>query len=342
MGIVMTIVLVAMLGAPAPGNSGEPAPGKPDLLEPATGVMVPPPGYSAPPKMDKDQIITNYWKHVKTILSTEAARPKPKRNPSVRYPPPRSFPFDALKHLRAQDLIRAAKEGIHAARAELEGRPEAEVERQVEANIHLCLEYYPILVEDEEDLNSLMYLMEDAHADRVMRRFLLARCAPGLVPSSLFASYLQENLIRRRYEHKRILSKITSGPYDYPDVQLVAMDAFYAVFYTDYVSTLERDKAIADFAQRMGKAVAPNLLLEPECPDLLPETSLMLKRLNEGLMSFVRGLATHFKPGSHRSVAFQQKARALIVKIRDQFPLPEREAVQAILDAHPEASLRAS
>lgn len=300
------------------------------------------PPQSPPPKVvpkgasvpeDDKTVIMNYWVHINDLLRDESLR----RNtmtarPGGKYVVRKSYPFEGFGHLRARDLLRAAREGIEAARTATWGKAQAEVEREITKNLITAFEYYPLLVQDDDDLKTLVHSIEDPRGDEMLRLFLLERCAPGMTNPSLFSDYLQESLARDPTPLRLALKNVISGSVEKPRILRVAIESLYSFFYYEYGRFLATDPGLAAYAQQRNLPVTPALLLEPDAPALSGDVA----RLNPDYIGqwteIARTLANCIRPGTTRTPEVQAQARKYLEQIYSIIPINNREAVKEILD----------
>ncbi len=301
-------------------------------------------GAPSNPGAPSDQpVITNYWRHVNAILKAEEARQQPPAQTSnVRYPRPLNFPFDSLKHLRAKDLYRAAKEGIRYARRMNRDKPAEEVDRLVQANIQTALEYYPMLAETDEDVYRLFYVIADLREDEVFRRFILERSVPGMVPESLFNTYLQDGVRWESKKIREILGAVLDAPSESVELTGLVMQVYFRLLYEECRRALEVDEGVVQYAAERGEALSPALLLETGDLELAPQTIAMLDKCRARTKTMVRILEHILDPKKRYAAPKRLLARESLERIYEQLPTAAHEHVKEILDAYPAEALRKS
>ncbi len=321
---------------PAPAQSaGAPAPQAVPVSPPANAG----PAMAAPVQPDAPQIITNYWQHINELLAMEAARrTKYDLKVKAKYPPPRTYPFDAFQHLKAKDLLRAADEGILAAREKTGIRQDEEVEHQAEVNVNTALEYYPLLAAEESDFTELRYRIQAS--DPVMQIYLLRRIVPGLANQSLLSEYLQENARRQREEVRKTLLKICGDIMANEKVQCVAFDAAYRFLLEEYLDVYRKDPSVAAYEKQNGKPAPAKLALESGGIQLAPDTLAALEPVGVGFHAYVDALAGQLSPSAGRPTGVWVAARQGIENVYTELYLTNREKIKAILDQYPAPALK--
>jgi len=301
-----------------------------------------PPAAAAPPAQkepEKPPVITNYWQHINEILATEAARrTRYDLKTKTKYPPPRSFPFDAFNHLKAKDLLRAVDESIQNVRMKPGGRPEEEIDHQIEVNINTCLEYYPLLASEDSDFTNILYRIQGS--DPALQTYLIKRIVPGLADKSLFSDYLQDRVRRERTDIQNALTKICGDIMANEKVQRAAFETEYALLLEEYLDVFRKDPAVVAYKQQNGKEASPKLLLEPGILTVSPDTLTALEQLSKGFHEYTTALAANLNPANARSVELRKEVRNWIDKVYTGLYLKDREAIKTILDQYPEDSLK--
>lgn len=313
----------------------------------AAAVAQPPAGPAFPPQPpaarpvpkdpgvpdDEGKIIMNYWVHINDLLKDDSLR----RNtmtvrPGGQYVARKSYPFEGFGHLRAKDLLRAAREGIEAARTATWGKSQAEVERQITKNLIAAFEYYPLLAQDDSDITPLLHAIEDSRSEEMLRLFLLERCAPGMVNPSLFSTYLQESLARDPAPIRLALKNIVASAVESPRVLHVAIAALYDFYYYEYSKFLAKDPAVAAYAQKEAIPVTPAILLRADAPQLSGDVARLNRDYLEQWEEVARFLSEYFRPGTTRTPEVRDQARKYLERIYLEIPFDNRDAVKGFLD----------
>lgn len=283
----------------------------------------------APP----DSPITNYWVHLNDLLRAELAKPARRTDPNTALPPPRQLPFEAIAELRARDLVRAANEGLREARHRMRDRPAAEIERQALANIHFCLEYFPLLAQRDEDLQPLLYVMEDPRADPLFRIYLFERMSPGRAPVSLFGDFLQDRVRREPLATSRIMRTIGANLFEPGRPQAAAIAAWYAFELDLFNRWLRALPEVADHEAATGVAVSPASLRGGQDPTLTDASRAALARRLEVFTGMVDALAPHLDPANNRPPEVQAEVRRTVLRILTDLPLENPAPIRALLES---------
>lgn len=292
-----------------------------------------------PGQMEEEKpIILNYWVHLNTVLNSDAARRDVKIfRPGQQYVPRKHYPFELLDHLRAEDLLRAAHEGIDAARTELWGKSPAEIEAQIYRNIAFALEYYPIRAQIERDVELLLMAMSDPKEEELLRVYLLTNAVPGEATPSSFGLFLQEAIRYNPTTAKPYLSAVATNPQEPVRVQIAALRAYTEVLRTEYNQVLAKDPALVEFAKQQGEALTPVTLLSPGAPQLSADLATMLRDYDAQLFEYARVLGDCFKGNTARPPEVQAVARACLERICREMPNSRQAEIQAVFDALPPA-----
>lgn len=286
------------------------------------------------PEPEEQKIITNYWRHLVTVLETEKSKPIKPPKMEVRYPPPKHYPFAALSHLDADDLIRAAQEGAKYARKRNRSRPEEEVARRVRANMRVAFEYYPVLAVDDEDKKNLLLAMERETEDPVLRVYLI-ESAFGDVPRSQFATYMREVVKEYRDDVRSLLTRIITVAHEPAEVQMAAMEARYRQAYGLFQAILRRDPNVTHWEQETGETALPEMMrAEPPPFELEKSTRSVLQRRAGEFDRIVADISKNFQRRAPEALPVKRKGLEVIQRIVDVIPLQNPGAAQKLLDEY--------
>ena len=286
------------------------------------------------PGPEEQKIITNYWRHVLMLIQTQEAKPIRPPKMELRYPPPKHYPFAALSHLDADDLVRAAQEGAKYARKRNKRKPADEVARQVRANVRVAFEYYPVLAVSDKDKENLLRAMERETEDPVLRTYVL-ESAFGHVPQSQFAAYAQEVADEYHHEVSKLLTRIIMVAHEPPQVQVAAMEARYTQAYRAYQEILRRDPDVVHWEQETGKTATPEMMVAEAPPfDLQRSTRLVLKRRSAEFDRLIADISTNFERRAPEALPVKQKGYEIIQRIVETGPLQNPDRAQALLEEH--------
>lgn len=278
--------------------------------------------------------ITNFWIYLSETLDAEAAKPVVAADPNVRYPPPRTYAFEAISQLRPAELVRAAVEGIRDARQRLHDQPEERIDLQCRENVQRCLEYFPLLVTQDSDIEPLLVILEDPRGEPVFRQFLMERVTPGLVPRSNFSDYFQESLRRDPERVNKLFEQIATGSAEREATWRMAADAWYRYNKLAFDTWFSSDPNVAAYAAAHGDAAVtpmqlrdtPELSLSPANAPVLAEKTAIFSRM-------AAALSTQLNPKYNRPIPIKSAAEALIRRMLAEIPFEQPEEIQALLEA---------
>jgi hypothetical protein len=295
-----------------------------------SGIVVP--DYATPPGA-MPKVIINYWDVVRDMMSrVQKAPPRPARaagRPGELRP---DYPFEEFRNLRGADLIRAAHEGALAGRRQKAGRPAAEIDRQVWENAALALEYFPLVVRDDKDIQSLARIIENREEDLELRRFVLASLAPDQKNPSLLSMFLNDAYARYPGEFNRVLEAASGHPMEIPVFQVEGMRVFHARLMKRYNAAFAADAKIAALEKQTGQPVASALLVGEKPPALEKATREKLGGLGRVIADFGGLIAAHIDPNSASDAAVKTETRRILERIASEVLLPDREVILRYLD----------
>jgi len=297
---------------------------------------------AAPPAVSgdayEDHVIVSYWKHVSEILQQEMQQMPQRPAANLRYPPPRRFLFESLEHLRAEDLLRAAQEGMRAARRSMKDQSLDEVNREVEARIAMVLDFYPVLAADDEDRIRLLNVMSQSNEDPILRAFLVRRCMPGLADLSPLSDYLQKRPTREIDEMMERLVTIGTDIAEQPAVQIVAIEASYQWLVREYTAALEKDPGVVKYANSAGVPITPAIMSRDDHPRLNSRTSIRIVQLARKAKEMAQGYAAQWSPDRMRSPEVKRTVYRFIERICAEIPFEDSAAICDLLDKAPEVA----
>ncbi|MFP4502540.1 MAG: hypothetical protein ACLFTT_16210 [Candidatus Hydrogenedentota bacterium] len=294
----------------------------------------------AQPTADEGQdkkVIVNYWTHIQKILESEDVRAnrrtmRPSGEVLVRV----SYPFDHLMHLKPKHLLRAAHEGVDAARTAAWGRSPEAAHRQAYENVAMALEYYPLLAGNDQDVLDLLYAMARRANDPVLRTFLVNRTVSGLAPDSLFARYLRDEVTAMApQKFRNYLYKPATAPDEDPMVQMAAIRALYRYDYAYQGRVLMLAPEFQVYARRHDLLPEPAMLLRPGAPEPSGDTARMMSTLETRWLDTAQDLAKHLEPERGRPAAVRALVRETLGRIRQEAPLEEPAAIDDLLAQYP-------
>ena len=276
--------------------------------------------------------ISNFWVHLTEILDAEEAKPLTAADPGARFPPPRAYVFDAIAHIRPAELVRAATEGIRDARQKLYNQPEEIVDRQCRENIQRCLEYYPLLVTRENDLQPLLAVLEDPRAEPELRLYLLERVTPGVVPRSNFGDYFQEVLRRDPDRVNKVFEEVVSSLQENEKSLRTSMDAWYRYGYLDYAAWFQSDPNVVAYAAAHG-GDAPRPIQVRDTPELTvaPANQAEFAERTRLFVRMATAMSAQLNPAVNRPEPIKAAAVTSIEKMLAEIPFENPEEVRALL-----------
>jgi len=286
------------------------------------------------PDPNYEKTIANYFVYVRESVQAaiaESSRPKTEGLP-------RTFPFEAIRQLRAEELLRGAFEGVRDARLRYARRSKEEADRYVTANVQLCLEYYPLVARGEEDLKRILRVVEDLNLDSTYRLFVLRRCVPDLAPRSLLSDYLVDGVRKLPQEMKRILSGLVESKLEDGPVQATAIEVLYRVSYEYYLKRFQKDPNVLALAKTREAPVTPRILIESKEVQLSRMTAMALQGITGQFADLANLCATHLDPSSNRPPEVKQAALGIIERVYNEIPVQDRAAVKALLDKYAPAA----
>ncbi len=280
------------------------------------------------------EIITNYWHHLSRLLEREQAAPVPEPpGDDVRFPPPKQYSFDVVQHLNAAELRRAAIESIKDAKTKLANKPRKVVDRQIETNVLIALQYYPLAATRIGDFQELLAMLEDGTKHPVLRRIILERLVPGLVPPSLLGDYLVSNIPRESDRVSKIVGQIATSPIEDAAIQVLGMEVLYRMRYDEYVAVLNTDANVRARADAQGAPVMPLDMTKEDAPALTKAVEIQFNNITGSFASMAKLYMEHHDPLRDRPAAVKAKARELVRRILDTVPLPDPDAIEQLLAA---------
>ena len=358
---VHPVLACAALAAAALASQAAPAPGTPEPTD-IQGVPTSPPPSSLPPSTPRPalppsapapftkpsgvvtpdysvlpsqaaRVIVNYWDAVRDMmLRVQAAPPRPALSAGRPGDLRPDYPFEEFRNLRGMDLVRAAHEGALDARRKKAGRSPEEIDRQVWENAALALEYFPIVVRDEKDVQTLARIVEDREEDLQLRRFVLDRLAPDQKTPSLLSLYLDDACVRFPAIFKDVLEEVSGHPMEDPSLQVDGMRVCHARLMKRYLAVLHADPLILEREKKTGQPVAPAAVLAKDAPAMEKATRERLAELGVVIGNFAALIAAHIEVNSASDAKVKAETRVLLQRIADEVLVPDRERILRYLD----------
>lgn len=277
-----------------------------------------------------------YWQMIKDVVNSVESQPaRPSSVAENNHKTNIEYPFELLRHLRVSDLLRAASEGAQEARLQAAlGKPPSEIEVLVRSNVALALEYLPMLVRSEKDLEEIALMIAKREEDKVLRLYLLQNTFPGYGQPS-FLSQTLPDLIRSNDEaFKKWTQYVATHPTEDPLLQSLALRISFARLMKQYEQHLKKDPAARDF---MGANDTADLIaLAKSTPTLFSEdTRNALKKCRREFHDFAFEIAGHIAEGSVRDQEIQALTREILESMRDNISGINAEIIATFLAGKP-------
>ncbi len=292
-----------------------------------SGVVVP---ESAPPSAPS-KVIVSYWDVVRDLMvRAKNMPPRPGRSAGRSGDLRPDYPFEEFRNLRGSDLVRAAHEGAIAARRQKAGRPAAEADRQVWENAMLALEYFPLLIRDDNDIRVIAKIIEGRDEDIALRRFVLDKLAPDQKNPSLLSMFLGDTGTGYSGEFGRALDSASSHPLEDPSFQTESMRVNFGRLMKRYNEAFSADAKIAALVKETGQPVSSAALVGEKPPEIEKATRDQLAGI--GIAKFAELIAVHIDPDSASDPGVKAETRRILEKIAAEVLVPDREVILRYLD----------
>lgn len=277
-----------------------------------------------------------YWQMIKEVVNTvETQQPKPLSISENNRKTDIEYPFELLRHLRATDLLRAASEGAQEARLQAAlGKSEREIEALVLNNVALALEYLPMLIRSESDVEELDLLLANRNEDKILRLFLLQNTFPGFAPRAFLSLSLPEIIPDNDKGFLDAMLQIATHPSEHPELQCVAIHICYSKLLHEYENALKADPALV---QLMKVGDFNNVVsLAMSMPEALSKDTLVaLKECRRQLHDFAFDIAGHIFDGSTRDEHVKEATRQVLEEMRDSIIGINKEILSTFLAGKP-------
>ncbi len=275
-----------------------------------------------------NQPIRNYWEHIQGLLSqSDEIRKAEVAKEKYLLTSNKKYPFDLFSSLTPRELIRAAREGIKAAREEGKTKnwSAEEIALKCEENIAYALEYYGILVEKPAEIDYLINCMGADQEEPELRLFLLKLCTPDKVSNSLFGIHLQFLLNNRKDEFQKTLFVVIKRMNEKPEIQVVAIDAFYSFIYKQYQQAVEKDPVFQAYKIEKKEEISPLWIENPQIPKPIEATQIEISKLNRQLEDFTSQLEMKINDKRQSNDFVVGKVKEILEKICISLPISESE-----------------
>lgn len=319
--------------APAP-TAAEAAPATPFPLAPPPTAKVPDEARPALLPPGQTEKIPNFFLYLKEKVGQDFDKPmRVRRKPNENLTKVQDYAFDAIEGLTTKDLIRAAREGAREARRRMAGQPEEKIERQVEENIRLAVEYYPLVAVDADALKNLYYIMEDNSAEFAFRKILFTQAQPGRGHDSLFAQFWQESLRRDPEEVIKVYTRVIKDTQEPALFRQLSVENLFDVYMDDLTEFLNRDAKAAEFQRANKRPLSPKDL-KGENP-FIPSDRMNpgIKERADRMVDYAGSLQEFLRAASATPQPVRDTMLAVLKRIVDEVPLTDPSAVQKFIDA---------
>jgi len=281
-----------------------------------------------------------YWQMIREVVDTVERQPVPPVTVSdANLKNNVEYPFELLRHLRVSDLLKAAVEGAQDARLQAAlGKSPAEIDSLVRQNVALALEYMPMLIRDDGDLEQIALLMSNRNEDKVLRSYMVQNLLPGIAPDSFLSLSLHEavdayekGLINPSQRtragvfgtevidpnHKNFTSTIlemVSHPLEDPFIQCTVMKIYDTRLYQKYRNLLENTPEVKDsFAASTSKDIVEFVKNNPV--KFSDESNRNLKRCRGLFHDFAFAISGHITEGSVRDEQVKALTREILERM---------------------------
>lgn len=277
-----------------------------------------------------------YWQMIKEVIENiESQPPTPVTIADNNYKTNIEYPFELLRHLRTTDLLNAAVEGAKEARLQAAlGKPREELDTLVLNNVTLALEYLPILIRNERDLEEIALLLEKRDQDPVLRMYILENSYPGIAPPSFFSLSFAEFLRENDTAFSKAILEIAKHPMESPEMQLLALNIYNNRLLDSYEKRLEKDPIISEIIRNDRSRNAIKIATD-NFARLSEESQNSIKKYCAQFHDFSFNISGHIAKGSIRDERVKAKTRQIIESIRDTVIGSNKEILNMILDGKP-------
>lgn len=273
-----------------------------------------------------------YWQMVQEVVEQiESQTPRPPSVNTGLLTPGQEYPFESFRHLRAADLLRAAREGIQAAQLQAAlGKPEAEIEAQARRNVAIALEYLPLLVKEDPDVEELIRIMSTRTEEPLVRMYILERTVTGFVTDNLLSLSLPDLVNANEPFYLERLATMSSHPAEHPEIQRRAIEVYMHRLRRQYQRVFESDPAVAALREA-GTPVCYSAAVQSDAPEIAGTTIARLAGIGQQMQGFSVHIAGHIAEGSVRNERVKQITRQVLEEIRDTYLGVDRERLDAWL-----------
>lgn len=340
----VALTLIALLGGGAFAQDSDTTPAEPAEAPASKPLVAPPPQLDGPafrrmrglagppPSAYEDAKITNYFYHIKKLIEDAEAKPLPEpKKPNEPAKSPQSYSFEDFEGLTSKDFMRAVREGARDARDANIGKPEEYINRQVEANARMILEYYPLVAVDLDAKNNIFYAMEDPRAEPVVRRMLYRIALPGHANDSLFARFVQDTVRSDSERALKMYGVSITTPGDDPEVRLLAVESLYAARLAEFRGFVASDLNAEAFRAAHQRDPEPIDLADPSAFTISDGNRTPLKKHLAGLADTAQLFGGLLKPTSDAPASLRGGVVAVLNRMKSEIPFEDKELISKIL-----------
>jgi len=280
----------------------------------------------------QDKEIEDYWKHISQIYERQKQaeqRQQEAPEPDRRFMQTETYPFEAFTDLEAREFVRGIQHGIIAAKRRHANKPPAYTRRQIESNIHDVLEFYPLVVQEPEGVDQLLWLLRKG--DAIVQQYILEHCVPARRPGSMLSNYLQQEMLDRPGDFERIFEDRLTWKSIEADIAMLMMEALLHIEMTRFETFFQQDPQVASWTQRLGREVVPRDMLINEEIVLAEHNQRRFDALRNELKAVAELLAEQGKPEMNRPDPVKKKAADLLGTLYREVPFEDRQAVHTLL-----------
>ena len=275
-----------------------------------------------------------YWQMVKDVVSNvEMQPPRPLSISETGNKTDIEYPFEMLRHLRTTDLLRAAAEGAQEARLQAAlGKSKEEIESLVLANVTLALEYLPMLIRSDSDIEEITKMLANREEDKILRLYLLQNSFPGFAVPSFQSMSLPEIMPDNDAAFSESLLQISTHPTEDPILQSLALRIWHAWLLQHYERVLAADPSVAKL---MAASTTSDTIIN--CAKnaqivFSEDTVAELKKCRNMFNDFALAISGHICEDSVRDDGVKKVTRQILEEMRDSIIGINMEIITAALE----------
>lgn len=238
--------------------------------------------------------------------------------------------FNSFLTFSAEELLQAMAQGLEETRLYNKKKPEAELKPMLLDIIEICLHGYPLVARTPEDLQVFLEQIEQQKLDPVYREYLITRLVPDLAPPSLFGDYLLQGARENLLLLHSGLGRLAYKPNDPEFVQMAGMESLYRIHLDSWERLMKSVPELSRTLPPDGKPT-PDLLSNAVLKKLPDRARKLAERKRKEFQSVAQVLSQHFRPESTTTKALRAKAIDVLKRLRQEAPLENAKAVDAII-----------